>query len=190
MAVLPIKTEKRCKLCSHPNRPDIDVLLEKRSNGESDENGRRFNEEYVKEILSGWGVENPTLDNLKNHWKKHCQVVSSEEAEEAAAELNDLSKEMLAVLEESDGSLDGDLRAVFRIGIGRIKGRILRGEDPGVTLDHALKASAELTKRSHNEAQRELLGTLAGGLAAALAPPVQPRQISGAEVIDVEAVEA
>ena len=189
MAVLALKTEPKCKLCSHPNRAEIDVLLEKRSKGEFDDKGRRFNADYVLEILGGWGVVNPTLENLKNHWKKHCELVSAEEAEQVASQLSELNAEMLAILDESDGTVDADLRAMFKLGMKRIRGKILSGNDPGVTPEMSLKAAGELTKRAHNESTRELLGTLAGGLALALAQPQQPKQIEGAEVIDVEPVE-
>lgn len=189
MAVLAIKTEPKCKLCRHPNRAEIDTLLERRSKGERDENGRRFNAEYVCEILGTWGVANPNLENLRSHWKKHCEIVSAEEAEEVATQLTELNQEMLAILDESDGTVDADLKAIFKLGMKRLRGRVLRGEDPGVSLDHQLKASAELTKRAHNESTRELLGQLGMGVALALSRPQQPRQIEGAEVIDAELVE-
>lgn len=190
MAVLATKTEPKCKLCSHPNRAEIDALLERRSNGELDDQGRRFNADYVIEILASWGVTNPTIENLKNHWRKHCEVVSAEEAEQVETALSELNQEMLAILDESDGTVDADLKAIFKLGMKRIRGKVLRGEDPGVTLDHQLKASAELTKRAHNESTRELLGQLGSGLALALSQPRPARQIEGAEVIDVEPVEA
>lgn len=187
MAVLATKTEPKCKLCRHPNRAEIDALLEKRSKGETDDQGRRFNQEYVLEILATWGVKNPTAENIKNHWRKHCEVVSAETVEEQEQALDELKTQMLAILDESDGSVDGDLLATFRLGIARIRGRILRGEDPGVSLDHAMKAAAELSKRQHNEAGRELLGALVGGIGRALAEPRQPKQLDQpAEVIDVE----
>ena len=190
MAVLATKTEPKCKLCRHPNRTEIDALLEKRSNGETDDQGRRFNQEYVLEILATWGVKNPTAENIKNHWRKHCEVVSVETAEEQEQALDELKKDMLAILDESDGSVDGDLLATFRLGIARVRGRILRGEDPGVTLDLAMKAAGELSKRQHNEAGRELLGALVGGIGRALAEPRQPRQLEQpGEVIEGEAVE-
>lgn len=189
MAVLATKTEPKCKLCSHPNRPEIDVLLEKRSKGETDDKGRRFNGEYVLEILATWGVKNPTLENIKTHFGKHCEVVSATTAEEAEKALSDLNQGMLAVLDESDGSVDSDLRAIFKLGLMQIRGRVLRGESPGVTVDHSMKAAAELTKRQHNEAGRELLGALVGGIASAIAKPKEPKQIGRAEVIDAEAVE-
>jgi hypothetical protein len=192
MAVLAIKTEPKCKLCQHSHRPEIDLLLEKRSKGEVDADGNKVNEEYVLAKLTEWGVVNPNKANLTGHFKRHCEVVTDDEAAQVQQELSELNQQMLAAMDESDGSIDGDLRAIFKIGMKRIRGRILQGQDPGITLDHALKSSAELTKRSHNEAQRELLGTLGAGLAQALMAPVRPRQIepAGEVVIDQEPVEA
>lgn len=190
MAVLPIKTEPKCKLCRSPHRADIDALIERRSNRESDEAGNRINLEYVCARLSEWGIVNPNEENIKNHWRKHCEVVSGTEKEEFEAALSELNQEMLDVMDASDGTIDGDLRVIFKLGMKRIRGRILRGEDPGVSVEHALKASAELTKRQDNEAKQELLAALTGGIVHALAPAPTPKQIEGAEVIDVEAVEA
>ena len=189
MAVLAIKTEPKCKLCKHPNRPDIDALLERRSKGDSDAHGNRINEQYVLKQLHEWGVENPTKQNLTNHFAKHCELVTDEEAVEREQELSELQAEMLEALEESDGTIDGDLEAIRKVGMRAIRRKILEGRDPGITNDHVLKAVAEQTKRSSNEAARTLLGTLTAGLAGALAKPKEPKQIEGAEVITVEAVE-
>jgi hypothetical protein len=78
---------------------------------------------------------------------------------------------------------------MFRLSKEEIRGRIMRGERIGLTPDHMQKFAAELTKRQHNEAGRELLGALVGGIAKSLATPKEPKQIEGAEVIEAEATE-
>lgn len=188
MAVLPIKTEPKCKICVSEHRAEIDALLERRSNHESDSAGTRINAAYVLARMAEWGLRNPTEDNIKNHWRKHCEVVSGAEKEEVDAALSELNAEMLSVLDASDGTVDGDLRAIFKLGMKRVRGRILRGEDPGVSIDHALKASAELTKRQDNEAKHELLSALTGGIVQSLDAARPLKQIEGAEVIEGEAV--
>lgn len=191
MAVLATKTVPSCKLCRHERRTEIDALLERRSLRQKDDQGQTINAEYVFSVLREWGVENPNQDNLKIHWKKHCEVVSEKEVEDVEKALDALQTEMLAIIEASDGTVDGDLHAIRKLGMQRIKQRILQGQDPGVSLDHLLKADAELTKRQDNESKHALLSELTGGITAALAQPKPPKQIESAyEVIEQEAVEA
>lgn len=194
MAVLPTKTEPKCKICQSEHRAEIEALLERRSNREKDDSGKLINLEYVLAQMEAWGVPNPNAENVKSHWrpasdKGHCQIVSEDEAKEFGTDMDELRSEMLDILDGSDGTVDGDLRVIFKLGIKRIRGRILRGEDPGVSVDHALKASAELTKRQDNEVKHQLLETLGAGMTQALAQRKEPKQIEGAEVIDAEATE-
>lgn len=192
MAVLALKTEPRCKICRSAHREEIDALLERRSKLESDADGKRINLQYVLARLTELGVPNPNEENIKSHWgrQKHSFIISEAEEKEQATALDDLKSEMLATLDASDGTVDGDLRAIFKLGMHRIRGRIMRGEDPGVSVEHALKASAELTKRRDNEVKQELLGALTAGIVKSIAPASPPKQIEGAEVIEGEAVEA
>ena len=102
MAVLKIASVGRCKLCKHPKRDEIDAWLEKRSNGEVVD-GNRVNLEYALARLAELGVENPTEDNVKNHWKKHCEKVAddalAEQAQREAEVEAELKNEALAVME-------------------------------------------------------------------------------------------
>ena len=70
MGVAVVKTERRCKFCSHPRRADIDAELDLRSqlNGKPDENGVVHNLEYVLAKFAEWGVENPKAEKIKSHW--------------------------------------------------------------------------------------------------------------------------
>lgn len=176
MAVLAKLSMPACKLCKHPKRPEIDALLELRSKHTRGPDGKLTHTiDVVLRTLGEWGVENPTLDNIKNHWRKHCEVVEGTAAEEHASQLEGANAEMLEILDAADDSVDGYLRSLIGVSKHRLRRRLLRNEDPGVTVDHALKASAELTKRSHNEAQHELMTALAGGIALAVTghrPPV------------------
>lgn len=193
MAVLATKSVPSCKLCKHPRRAEIDVLLEKRSDKVRDPGTKKllFTGEIVKRLLAEqFDVENPTDENINVHWRKHCEKVSEEEAQEVASALDEHQEELLALVDGSDGTVDGDLRVLFKLGMARIRGRILRGEDGGVSVDHVLKASAELTKRQDNEVKRDVLTALAGGVGLALSQAMQPKQLSQpVEVIDAEPVE-
>lgn len=190
MAVVAIKTEPRCKLCVHPRRPEIDALLERRSRGDLDDAGNRINSDYVEKTLIEWGVRNPNKANFTIHFGKHCEVLADEQAVERERELTELNQDMLVALDESDGTIDGDLEAIRKVGMKRIRKLVVEGKDPGITNDHLLKAVAEQTKRSSNDAARSLLGQLAGGLVQAIAGAHSPRQIAGpVEIIDAQAEE-
>jgi hypothetical protein len=186
MAVVPTKTEPRCKLCTSDFRTEIDTLLERRSNREYDEHGNRINEQYVMERLVEWGINNPTSDNIKNHWAKHCEVGTAEAITAAQTAQLDALESILAGGEHAN--LDEALRTIVTLGVAGFREKVAKGMNP-ITVDHVLKAAAELTRRSHNEAQEDLLQSLIGGIGAALSPGKQPKQIAAGTVIDAEGVE-
>jgi hypothetical protein len=189
MAVLAKKSETRCKLCQHPRRGEIDALLEKRSNGDSDEAGRRFNEAYVLEILGQWGVVNPTPDNIKGHWKNHCELISSATLEAAQHAQIQRAREIAEGGTHID--VDENLRWLVTVGRAGLEEQLSNGRNP-ITVDHMLKATTELTRRAHNAAQHELLGELTGGIALALSrgakelPPVEIIEGVEAEFVVVD----
>lgn len=189
MAVLASRSESKCKLCQHPQRADIDALLERRSNKESDEAGNRINATYVLRTLGEWGVTNPTEDNIKIHWRRHCEKIQSETLEAVQHAALQKLEEM-----ERDGvhiDVNQDLDWLWAIGLAEIRERIARGEKSGITPDLLMKVAAEKTRRQHNESQDELLRALTGGIAGALAatPLVQLRpkahlELEAAEVFE------
>lgn len=183
MAVVPTKTELRCKLCTSDFRAEIDALLEQRSKREFDAEGNRINEQYVMEKCIEWGIRNPTSDNLKNHWAKHCEVGSAEAVTAAQSAQLDALEELLAGGDHAN--LDEALRTIVTLGVAGFREKVAKGMNP-ITVDHVLKAAAELTRRSHNEAQEDLLQSLIGGIGAALQPANKPKQIEDSTVIDME----
>lgn len=187
MAVLATKTEPKCKLCKHPDRAAIDALLERRSNRERGDDGQLlFTLDVVLATLADWGVENPNEENVKNHWRKHCEIVKGETA--LAAQSAALAAADELAQGGSHVDVDDTLRSIVTLGRASLVERIARGENP-ITVDHILKAADALTRRSHNEAQREVLDALAGGIGKALAGAVQPKLLNDGEVIDVEVIE-
>lgn len=168
MAVLQVATGARCKLCQHPRRNDIDKLLEQRSRRQKDADGQQINREYVLARLAEWGVENPTTENVSNHVKKHLSFVDDTVQAQAMEAVQQKMAEALERRGTDFDSVEGKLRWIVDVGIGEIEERLMRGEKSGVTLDHVMKAAAELSRRSHSESQRELLGALVGGIGHAL----------------------
>ena len=186
-----LKTENRCKICSSPHRKEIEDLILRRSDRIKADDGSKVNLDYLLAAMAQYGIENPTAENVKGHWKNHIEKVP---AEEVAADIEVIEA---AVQEMESGNfsfedLDEGLRFFFTVGIRNLRRKIAAGEDPGITHDHLLKTAGEITKRRTNDAQAELMKALGGGIervfTKALGGDDEPKQIEGAEVIDVEPV--
>lgn len=196
MPVLPIKTEPKCKLCKSADRAEIDALLEKRSRREQDPGGNQINEAYVLERLAEWGIPNPTAENLKNHWKKHCQVISEGDAlrgEEADAKRDAaaiavfervLGPEWETVTPTPEQILELQ-RALFPFQIRR---DLEAGRPLGITWDQVRSGIDSSTRRRQEENTGKLIGALAGGIAQALGSKPEQPAIEGAVVEDAEVV--
>jgi hypothetical protein len=160
VAVRQIKSEKRCKICASTDRTEIDRLLELRSIGEKID-GARVTGDYVLARMGELGLRNPTLDNLKAHWKNHCEVVSDEFASQLEGAAN-------AALEAIDkgATVDADasLDRILAIGMAEVEEKARNGQKVGISIDHILKAIDSKTRRGHTEAQSELLRSLGGGI--------------------------
>lgn len=166
MAVIALKTEQRCKLCTHPQRPLIDSLLEQRSDRSKDSTGTLVNGEYVQEKLKELGVPNPTRENMSVHWRKHCQKVTGQTGEEMGEEQAQALEELLAILDSDEypDTMDGSLQRLFALGMAEIGLRIRRGLPSGISPDQLKWVAGELTRRHHNETQADLLQALADGM--------------------------
>jgi hypothetical protein len=170
MAVLIVKHEPKCKLCRHERASDIDALIERRSNLETDESGQRINLAYVLRVLGEWGIENPTEENIKGHWRKHRKKVTDEVA---AAEQSATDEAVAAIWEgvsDEPADVEAALDRMMNLGMAQIEARVARGENPGIPPDLVVRIAAEKTKRRQNEATRDLLSVMAGGIAMALDP--------------------
>ena len=184
MAVRAVSTAPRCKLCQTPHRASIDLLLERRSKGETDEvTGRRFNFGYVKELVEAMGVPNLTEENVKVHWKKHCEVIS-DAAEERAAEVHERMKAELP----EDATLEQKIAWATRLFENQTLARIEAGEDPGLTWDQYIKLLGLQSQRKQDEAQQALFKSLGAGLQMALAKGDSKPALPAAD-IEVEATE-
>lgn len=187
MAVLPLKSEPKCKICSSPHRVELDDLLEIRSK-RGDLDGQRVNEAFVVEKMIGFGIPNPNSDNIRVHWRKHCRVIEDEVVEQAQAALVVRLQEMQENGVEVD--INKDLDLMWAIGMTELQERIARGDRSGISPEMLLKIAAEKTRRSHNETQDKLMGVLAGGIAHAISGGKNvielPKHVQDAEIITVE----
>ena len=153
--------------------------------------GNRVVLAYVLEKMKGWGVANPTEDNIKSHLKNHCAVTTGATGKEIVVQQHDGGITVLKDIAEGKArheDVDETLKSIVTLGMEGIKKKIESGANP-ISVDHILKASSELTRRSHNETQRQLLDELAGGLQAAFGAIAPPRALPDAEVVEAEDAE-
>jgi len=190
MPVRILKHETRCKICVHPKAQEINALLEKRSNREKADDGTRYTLAVVLQILGGWGVINPTEENVKLHVKNHIEFLAAETIEINKAEEQEIIEKINSG-EMKMADLDEGMRFLATVYIEQQKAKFARGEELGITHDHFLKLVGESTKRKHNDAQDRLLLALGGGIGMvfkkALSTPAPPALPSG-DVIEGEVI--
>lgn len=199
MAVLPVKTAPRCKLCQSARRVDMDALLEMRSKGESDESGARVNFEYVAARYGDWHEgEKLTRENVTGHWKNHCELVEADVVDSLQAAERRLGNAALEAIErilgpdrhEKTPSVDEMLelrRALYAL---ELEAKALAGAPIGLTHDHASKDFDSSTKRKRNEEMAGALELLGAGIGRALLGGGQKqKELPEAEVIEGEFAE-
>jgi len=168
LVVIPTRTEEKCKFCQHEARPDIDDILLERHEGKL-----TIAESLAKIALLD--VPNPNYDNMRLHFKKHCEVLSETQLAERDAnegKVSDLAQEILNMCNKEFGEgwesrpLTNDEFLLFT----RICSqhdmllRIRRGEKTGATIDHGLKSVGEGTRRKHNESEEEMKNSIGAAL--------------------------
>ena len=189
MPILQTKVELKCKLCSHAERIRIDEQIERRSK-------REINLEQLLAYLRELGVKNPTKENVTLHLRRHCRIVTAEEAEAEAATKEAVSGRALEMCEKEFGPgwQERVLTADEFLILTRIASqhdiavRMAAGEKTGATIDHGLKAVGETTRRRFNEAETDMKRGITKALELALAGG-RERKALNAGVIDAEVVE-
>lgn len=201
MPVIAVRSEPRCKLCSHARRDEIDALLELRSNGKSVD-GQRVNLEYVLAKFAEFGVDNPNRDNVTIHWRKHCEKVTEDEFEQRKDVVEKKMDEMFERAMAGGVDVEADLDFLWALGIEQVRERVKNGQPAGITVDHLMKIAAEKGRRGQNEAQAELLKALGASTALAIKgevkfagilpgaePVVEVPQLDEGDIIEGEVVE-
>jgi hypothetical protein len=186
LSVVPIKSEPRCKICNSTDRPELDELLLQRSRRHRLEDGSYVTEKVVLARMAELGIANPTVDNLRLHWKRHCEVVSrkhqEERDEEALKLLDGLSAEDLLGMNRQQL-----VDLLMRQGIAEARVRASQTGKSGITMDHVLRLVELQIKEKGSEDQRRFLEAIGGGIARALGPGVP--HLPAGEVIEAEVVE-
>ena len=177
MAVQPTANEPRCKICKSPHRPLLEHLLELRSRGLSDNDGKRVNFEYFLAVyVEKHNGETIRKESVQNHWKKHCEMLSDEEAV-MKAEAEALTNEAKAAIfervlgpdwRERKKTPDEYLEVLREIAFVELHDKLLVGAPSGVTVDHALKAIDSSTRRKQEETTATLIRQLATGIGMAV----------------------
>ena len=183
-----IKTEPKCKICCSSHRAEIEDYLAIRSDGGSitldDGSEQRVTEDFIFRIApERWGFH-LNRNNIGTHFKKHFQKGDPKRLEQTQKEAVDELVEKLQSGELAKRSTEEFLDLLITLGFERAS------FDPkAVTLDHALKAVAEKTKRKQNDAQEELLMTLGRSVEASVKriPLPEPPVVDGTPPVEIEA---
>ena len=154
LVAIAIATGPRCKLCQNSHRSEIDDLLALRSQ-------RLAKTPDILAQLAEWGVPNPNEENLKQHFKNHVKLVESAEAEAQAQDVDELfERELGEGWRSRPVDKDKFLDLLRTLAVLELHRRAKAGKDLGVTVDHALKATGESTKRKSDEKADDLLASL------------------------------
>lgn len=177
MGVLAKHHEPRCKLCRSPHRVFFDHLLEQRSDGNHDSDGKRINLAYVQAVYAErHDGAKLTEDNARNHWGKHCERISDEEAVVLAEKEAASNNAKAAIFERVLGpewrtrkkTPDEYLEVLREIAFVELYDKAESGAPTGVSVDHALKGIDSTTRRKQNETQAALMQQLVTGVGMAV----------------------
>jgi hypothetical protein len=178
-----IKTEPRCKICRSPWRGEIEDLLAIYSERGSLDDGTRVTGDWLKSVAPERWEMKLNDPNIQSHLQRHFQVGRPENSA--------LQRDARMALQEKSQAGDIEKVAVDDflediIGIGREKARL----DPNsVTIDHALKAAAELTKRKADDSRQRLMEQVIAGRSRSLGLEQQNAIVVDAVVVE-EVVDA
>jgi hypothetical protein len=185
VVAVAIKTELKCKICRHADRPLIDALLLKRSLRQKDDDGNPVNLRYVLDAMLDLGVENPTEENIKGHWKNHVELRDAEVVDKQ-------TENRKGALDRGDPvDVDAILDKVIRAGESDLDTLYEETGKANVTVDQMLKAAQIKSSRKQDEKVQQLLGgavAAIGGAFKALAAPKEPKQIES-EIVEGEFTE-
>lgn len=163
-----IKNEPKCKLCRHEAREHIDQLLLARSMRERDPaTGQPINLQFVLDALAGLGVENPTEENCKTHFRKHVEVIDAEAAEAMDAAVAELYAELIAEMPDEITPANA-AEWIGKAYFVREKARLKAGEAPSVTTDQVLAAMKVIQSEKSDQATRQLIGGVAVAIGGAM----------------------
>jgi hypothetical protein len=201
VAVQPTANEPRCKICKSAHRPLLEHLLELRSLGKADSEGKRVNFEYFLAVyVEKHDGETIRKESVQNHWKKHCELLSDEEAvlkAEAEAMTNEAKAAIFdRVLGEGwrdrPKTADEYLEVLRELAFVELHDKVITGANTGVTVDHALKGIDSQTRRKSEETAAIVLRQLSAGIGRAVIEHAQKKELPAPneeDIIDAEVEE-
>lgn len=187
-----VRTEPRCKICQSPHRAEIEDILYLRSSGQLMESGIRPTTEWITQNAEAlWGFK-LNSNNLGTHFKGHFRPGTPDAQALAQRDTRTAVGQQIADTGIERVSPEQFLESVIGIGMMTV-----RNDPTRVTVDHALKAVAELTKRKHDETTAKLMLALAGATGDAIGAtaaaieriPTPDGASPSDEVVEAEVVE-
>lgn len=192
--IRPIKSQPQCKICSHPERTEIDKMIYRQRMKDVSDDGESMTLEYLLGYLVSIGVPSPNKTNVQLHWKNHTEIpsVALMQAESKAITqiLEKITSEEILTMPRTEL-----LDLMMRQGVLEAGARLLATGKSGITVADVLKIAELQIREKGSEAQNEFLKALGGGIVAAVKngiPAKQAKQLANAEVVvdaDVEEIE-
>jgi hypothetical protein len=178
MPVKVIRRDARCKICNSDHVVTIDDMLEMRYRHQ------RIGKEVVQQrhVLAKMrevGIENPTIDNINTHSKKHIEFVDT--ADEAEAPTSEQEQRLAIVVGELGEGWEDKLLSIdeflrFYVAIesrNLVRDYVKNGNLQGAQLERLFKGAAEMTRRKSDSAAADL-----ASLFGAAAEDEQPEEES------------
>jgi hypothetical protein len=204
--LVPTSTEKRCAICSSPNRATAEKILG--SLGSKVGDVVQTWERLLPLVAAAVGKESVSTSSCKGHRSKHCRVVhlgDSEAPEGDGTAAAVLAEEQAALLADIDQQLAGGSINPTRVRQLQARGALLdlrrkvaAGERlPSLSPDQLGRVLEGIERRQTDAERSELLSALAGGISQVFEralgpapenPALEPGTIEG-EVVEVEDVD-
>ena len=157
-----MKTEPRCKICTSPYRGEIEDFIALQAHGGTLDDGTRVSIEWIKRQAQEWWGFKLNDPNIQRHRDKHFRIGDPGQLTTVEDSRQQLQRKSRAGELERHG-VDDFLESIVTIAANKAS------IDPErVTIDHGLKAAAELTKRRQDDAIERQMMQAGAGLAAAL----------------------
>ena len=181
-----IKTEMRCKICTSEHRSEIEDILAIRSAGGTLPDGTRPTEEWIFSVAEErWGFK-LNRNNIGTHFRKHFKAGDPAAMESVAVDVRTKLEGLIR-----DAGIPHIAAEVFLEGLVGIGYQKMLADPSSVTIDQALKAVAELTKRKHEETTANLMVALGQSVQTAIGkiPDPDPLNVPPGEIEVVDVVE-
>lgn len=133
-----VKTEGRCKICTHPKRLTLEALMVKQVNRESDDDGKRVTRAYIIGYAAREFGLRLTMENILGHQSKHFRY--QESVNRMVGQLDGQSSRLLQVAAATEALGRVDRKALLDEFVVLGMGHIRDNDGATITPDLVLRA--------------------------------------------------